>query len=203
MDRRQFIVGVSSVLPAVSGCLGNSGGGSAADPAASPTRQEPPAGPVRCRGDPVSVQRAVTDTAGYEDNIEYFPSNETVRFVKAKNVDGSLRFGTWSFEQWGSITAAEVGLERVRDVTAERLGTDKFGSSMGTPPDSHPDDQLVIWVEVATRKQNGETVRTPAIPLARIADVAPHSAAVTVSLDGDTFSRSVPVFARHTTVAFG
>jgi hypothetical protein len=139
----------------------------------------------------------VTDEPGYEDDIEYFPANETVRFVTIRNADGPVQFDTWSFEEWGSIECAEVGLERVREATADRLGTDEFGSSIGQPPGFFSSNSLVVWLEVATQVEDGETVSTPTVSLDQLANVAPGSVEATVSIKGDTFSRTVPVFAEH------
>lgn len=88
----------------------------------------------------------------------------------------------------------------MRAVTADRLGTDAFGSSMGRGPDWATDDEPVIWVAVATKHGTDDSVKTPEVPLARLADVSPRSVDVTVSLEGDAFSRSVPVFAEHESI---
>lgn len=214
MRRRALLAVLASTTAAgVAGCLGGPAPGAVPEtdsprpdsttatpsPTATPThtRSEPSAMPVRCRGEPVAVERSVTDEPGYDDDIEYFPDNETVRFVTIRSGDEPLEFDTWSFEEWGAIECAEVGLERVREVTADRLETDEFGSSIGQPPEFFSSDSLVIWLEVATQVEDGETVNTPTVPLARLADVAPRSVNATVSIKGDTFSRTVPVFAEH------
>lgn len=152
---------------------------------------------VRCRGDPVSVDRTITDTPGYEDDIEYFPENGTVRFVATRNDKGPVSFGEWSFERWGALESAGVGLERVRETTATRLGTDEFGSGTAQPPGLFSSNSLVIWLFVSTQVEDGEPVRTPSVLLSQLADVAPRSADVTLSLEGDSYSRTVPVFAKH------
>lgn len=213
--RRRALLSVlaSTTVTGVAGCLSETAPGARPEtdgrrtdsPTATPsptttpthTRSEPSAKPVRCRGEPVTVERSVTDEPGYADDIEYFPANKTVRFVTIRSGDEPLEFDTWSFEEWGAIECAEVGLEQVREATADRLGTDEFGSSIGQSPGFFSSSSLVIWLEVATQVEDGETVSTPTVPLARLVDIAPRSAEVTVSLKGDPFSRSVPVFAEH------
>lgn len=200
--RRSYLrLSGTAITAGLAGCLGSfdqTSPRTETDPnTATPTHTyaEPPAGPVRCRGDPVSVEQQLTDEPGYEDNVEYFPSNRTVRIAVARNAEGPVSFETMPFEEWMSIEATEVGLDRVRTETADRLGTDEFGSGMGRPPENASVDGMVVWVHVSYRERDGETI-TPELPLARLADVAPRSAEVTVSMKGDAFSRQVPVFAR-------
>lgn len=128
--------------------------------------------------------------------MKYFPSNETIRYVAMMNSDGPAGYETISFEEWGSIECTEAGLEKVREVMADRLDSDEFGSAMGTPPGFFSSDELVITLEIATRVKDEETV-TPALSLSKLADVAPKSVDATVSLDGKEYSRTVPVFAEH------
>ena len=168
--------------------------------ASSDTRSDPPSGPVRCRGEPVSAERTVDDPTGYDDGIEYFPENGTVRFVSVRSGDEAVRFDEMSFERWASVECAEAGLERVRAVTEDRLGTDEFGSSIGQSPGLLPSNDLVVRLDVATRVEDGETAAPPAVSLSRLADAAPRSVDATVTLAGDTFSRTVPVFAEHVEV---
>lgn len=154
------------------------------------------AGPVRCEGDPVSTKRSITDHPGYDDEIEYFRSNRTIRFVAASSRGEPARFDTWSFAEWGRLTTAKVGLDRVREVTADRLGTRDFVSGMGRPPAGAATKSAVIWVHIGTKlDRDGDVISTPAVPFSDLVESAPRSADVTVSLEGDSFSRVVPVFA--------
>ena len=152
---------------------------------------------VRCRGDPISAERSVADAPGYDDDIEYFPENRTVRYVATRTGDEPASFGTMPFSKWASIECAEVALDRVRDVLAERLGTDEFGSAIGRPPEFASTDGVVVMLYVSTRIDDGETVSTPTVSLSAVADAAPRSVKTTVSLNGDAFSRTVPVLADH------
>ncbi len=170
---------------------------------------------VRCRGDPISVERSVTDAPGFDtDNIQYHPENSTVRYVKYQSGGEPVAFGTMSFERWGSTECAEAALERVRAVTAERLGTEAFGSGMGDPPGFRLPSGFHTWQPPAVKLHVGtvgepdgpgssessgssESGSTPSISVSELADAAPRSVAATVSLDGDSYSRTVPVFARR------
>lgn len=219
MDRRRFLALSSISIAALTGCSGSppreetSNPTSTGNPAAStetpPTqttettetdRENDLRGPVRCRGDPVSVEKSVTDEPGYEDNIEYFPSNKTVRFVVARSRDEPISFDTWTFEEWGRIETTEVGMNRVQEATATRLGTDDFSYGMGQPPDDASTDKLVVWLEIGTTyNRDGETINTPTIEFANLVDAAPRSVDTTVSLKDDEYSRTVPVYARSVT----
>ena len=212
--RRRALLTALAAATGVTGCLGGTApqtrpasDGTPTDtapqtpsPAASNSSTESPSNPVRCRGEPVSADRSVSDAPGYDDEIEYYPANATVRYVAARRGDEPAAFETMSFERWGSIECAETGLERVRAVTAERLGTDAFGSGVGQPPGLLPSNSLVVWLDVATRVDGDGAAETPAVPLSELADVAPRSVDATVSLDGDAFSRTVPVFAERVEV---
>lgn len=162
------------------------------------TTEESPSDFVRCRGESVSVERSVTDEPGYdEDNREYFPENETIRYVAARSRGEPAAFETISFDEWASIECASAATERAREVTADRLGTDEFGSGTGVPPEIADTEDLVVRLTVSTRVEGGETVETPTLSRDELADAAPRSVEATVSLEGDEFSRTVPVFARH------
>ncbi len=210
MRRRALL---STLAAGLAGCLGGTDVGAppandapptdsaTTDPeTATPTRANTPSGPVRCRGEPVAVERTVDDPPGYDDDVEYFPENGTVRFVSVRSGDEAIRFEEMPFERWASIECAEAGLERVRSATADRLGTDEFGSGVGQSPGFLPSSSLVVRLDVATRIEDGETAAPPAVSLSRLADAAPRSVDATVSVEGDQYSRTVPVFAEHVEV---
>jgi len=167
---------------------------------ATRTRVGPTEQPVRCRGDPVSAERTVVDEPGYEDDMRYFSSNSTVRIVATRNADGPVSYESVPFAEWADWESGEAATERVRAVTADRLDTDEFGSGYGDGPASAETDQ-VVWVSVSTRDTDDGTV-TPTVSLPALADAAPRSVEVTVSLEGDERSKTLPVYARHRISAF-
>ena len=210
MRRRALLISLAAAPVGLAGCLGDATYRtvSAADAPpdeeatrdAGPSSTHPPSKPVRCRGDPVSVERTMSDAPGYSDNIEYYPGNATVRFVAVRSSERAVRFGEMSFERWASTECAEAGLERVRAATEAHLASDEFGSGIGQSPGLLPSRDLVIRLNVATRVDGEETAEPPAVSLSRLADAAPRSVDATVSLAGDSFSRAVPVFAEHVEV---
>jgi hypothetical protein len=153
----------------------------------------------RCGGPSISVSESFTDEPGYDDDISYAPSNESVKVVAGRSGDEPAWFETLTFAEWGAIESARVGLERAREVTAERLQSRRFSASVSEPPEGADATSPVITFSVETHLA-GEQRITPAVPARRLAARAPHAVEATVTLDGDPFSRSVPVYAVHETV---
>lgn len=193
----------------LAGCLG--GDDAFDDPVAEETTRPAPTttfprsepGTVyRCGGAPVSVSRSVTDEPGYDDDISYAPDNDSVEVVAGRSGDEPAWFETMTFAEWGAIECAKAGLERAREVTAERLQSRRFSASVTDPPEGVDVTSPVIEFSVETHLA-GEQRITPAVPARRLAARAPHAVEATVTLDGDPFSRTVPVYAVHETVGRG
>jgi hypothetical protein len=197
--RRNVLRALATVAAGgIGGCLGSPPAGSPSSetgggPTSSPTAT--PGGPVRAEGEPISADRAITDEPGYTDDIEYFPANGTVRYVAYRPVRGPESFETWTFAQWGRLEAATVAAERAREVTQRRLGVSGLRGGITTAPDADETATVAIVSVEELRNRQGTVVETPAASLSALVEVAPRSVAVTLSLDGDPFSREVPVFA--------
>lgn len=161
--------------------------------------------PVQARGDPVTAEASYDDPEGYEDGIEYFPENGTVRFVSIRSGDEAVAFGEWSFAEWGVIHTGETALERTRTVTAARLGTDDFGSGLGRPRDGvSTDASFVVTLQLSVEARDADVANaspdgrtntpTGSVTFPELVAAAPRHVETTVSLEGDSYSRSVPVF---------
>ncbi|WP_239647751.1 hypothetical protein [Natrinema altunense] len=159
---------------------------------------------MRPDGEPVSVDRTITDDPGYEqDNVEHFPQNKTVRYVSHMSGGEPAAYDTWSFEEWGRIESAEVGATRARTVTARRLGVEEVGSGMSSPPDEAETEGLVITVQISkTLSRDGEVVSWPVATFPDLKGAAPRSVDVTLSIEGDTFSRPVPVYVSYSVMHY-
>lgn len=209
LSRRTLLqqIGVGSGI-ALTGCLGDTSSGRT-----SPTRQPErettseystlpeqhptPSEPMRCQGEPVSAERSMSDEPGYEDGFEYFPSNETVRIVAARSGGEPVRFKSMSIERWSQFESGKVGLQRVREATATRLGTSDFSSGVGDPPASTSTDSIAIRLGVVTEfDQQGEVISTPSVPVSKLVATAPRSVDVTMSLKEHTLTQRIPVFAK-------
>jgi hypothetical protein len=163
-------------------------------------QQATPTGPVRGEADPVSVERTIEDEPGYEeDNIEYFPENRTIRFVSVRSGGEPAGFDTWTFEEWGSIEAASVGSAYVQQVVADRLNVEALGSAVSRPPDpGTPPYDLVVTLSVDKVLNRQETVVAwPRVRFPDLVDATPRSVDVTLFLEGDRYTRTVPVYASY------
>lgn len=190
-SRRSYLALLTGVATAgAAGCVGRSSS-SATGAAGTPT------GPVRCRGAPVTASETATDAPGYGDGKAYFPANDTVRVVTIRSGGEPAGFANWSFEKWGRIEAAHVAKPRAVSATADRLGTDAFGAGIGPPPDVAATDAVVVWLSLTTGVDHGTVVSTPTTSLGELADRAPRAVETTVSLEGETVSRAVPVYAKE------
>lgn len=200
MDRRTFLIATANV--GLTGCVATPAPGELSENGAvrSNSKSVSTTNPVRCQGEPVSVEQSLTDTPGYDDDLEYFPANETFRIVVARDSEGPAMVETVPFDEWASIECAEAGQQRVHEATRTRLGTDGFGSSIGEPSESYWGPTAVI-LSIQTQTRTNGTTDTPPLSLSRLARVAPQSVAATVSLQGDTFSRTVAVFAEQVDIA--
>jgi len=199
-DRRALlrtVVGVGTV--GLAGCGSRDAGGPGGDGTPTPTDSpEPTATPasnlpedvVRCRGDPVSVERSVSAEA---EGIEYFPSNETIKYPALMSGGEVAEYGTMPVDHWVVIETAEAVHDPVRQAVRDRLGTE-VGSGLSRAPDAGEGPSLCVWLH-AIDPEALEGTRTPRVTLSELAEAAPRSGNATVSLDGETFSREVPVFA--------
>jgi hypothetical protein len=159
----------------------------------------PPAGVyhARGRGSPVSIDRILTDVAGYGDGFEYDASNETVRYVTARNGAGDRQFETVPFDRWGTNRCVEIGTRRAAAVTADRFGLGAVDAATGQPPQSSSDDGIVVLLSVDLLTEDGAVSETPSEAVDRYAAVAPRVVHATVTLEGETVSTDVPVYAHY------
>ncbi len=198
MDRRAFLIATASV--GLAGCVAKSAPGELSKNGFVRSNSASTTNPVRCQGESVSVEQSLTNTPGYDDNLEYFPANETFRIVVAENSEGPAMFETVPFDEWASIECAEASQQRAHEATRTRLGTEEFGSSIGEPSESYSGPTAVI-LSIQTQTRTNRTTDTPALSLSRLARAAPRSVDATVSLKDNTFSRTVAVFAEQVDIA--
>jgi hypothetical protein len=150
---------------------------------------------LRCQGDPVSVEESLPAS---EEPAAYFPSNDTVKY--AAFIGGEdIEYDTMSFERWNVINTASAAQNPVLSAVAERIGSE-VGSGLSRAPNAEG-PSLCVWLFV-TDPEAIEGTRTPVVTLQEVAETAPQSANVSLSVDEDLFSRTeisrtVPVFAKH------
>jgi hypothetical protein len=148
----------------------------------------PGAGPIRCKGDPISLNRVVEDKPGYDDNFRYFSDNMTVRYVASIGSDGQpARFNQEPVSEFAKFKGIEKANEEVRAVTMDRMGEGQFsGGGWGNGK---------IYVEVRSKKNE-----KPPTPLDRLVRTAPETAIVDVAIEDYEETFRFPVYAQHTEV---
>ena len=156
-------------------------------------------GPSRPDGEPVSVDQSITDEPGYEqDDIEYFPQNQTVRYVKYISGGEPAAYGTWSFDEWARIETAEIGATQAQTVTAQRLDIEELRSGISSPPEDAETEGPVITLQISKEFwRDSDVVRWPVTTFPNLKRVAPHSVDVTLSIEGDTYSWIIPVYVEY------
>jgi hypothetical protein len=149
---------------------------------------------LRCQGDPVSIEESLPAS---DEPAAYFPSNDTVKY--AAFIGEDIKYETMSFERWKVIVTASSGQNPVLSALADRMGVE-VGSGLGRAPNAEG-PSLCVWLFI-TDPEAIEGTRTPPVTLQEVAETAPQSANVTLSVDEEVFSRTeiaraVPVFAEH------
>jgi len=141
-------------------------------------------GPIRGQGEPISVEKTLTEDPG----DGYNPTNKTVRVVMTRDGMGDPEdVEQMPFGEWVAFQAPNFGRDAAERTTSERLPSDmSVGSSYSAPPDDAPTDDAVIVLYV------GEEVSADTGGSA-----APHSVDVTVSYNGSQASYSVPVYIKN------
>ena len=159
LTRRKFVGGLGIVAAGGTGVVGFT--------------EIPNSELTRCEGEPISVERSLTDEQS----------------------------GTQSFEEWAYRQSAEVGLSRVREATANRLNSNEFGSGL-VPSPKLLSTELVPVLNVATVEGlDTESEDRSSVDFSRLVRVAPRVVDVTISPNDETFSRSIAVFAEQTVPA--
>lgn len=147
-------------------------------------------GHPRARGDPISVEHIVEDP-----DLEYDPSSDSVRYATVKSGEEVVRSTTEPFETYANRRCASVGSEVVLPTVRERFDRDLEGLGKGVSGEVF---RLVITVmHVTTHDRDGEVITEPNFAFEELVERAPRTVTVTLTLDGRSHRRSVPVFAER------
>ncbi|WP_255195350.1 hypothetical protein [Halorarius litoreus] len=176
MNRRQFLL-------AGGGAIGTLAGGTAVGKA---TRADIVATDEmsRATGEPVALSRTVTD-----ESVTYLDATDEV----------SDRGHTDPFDRWARRECAELAADTVLDVVQDRL--EKPIEGVGSGLRALLFGFVVTVDHTVTRNSDGEVVGEPNVRLDRLTAVAPRSMTVTVTLDGRSFTRVLPVGVGHVEVS--
>ena len=140
----------------------------------------------RGKGESVSVEKTVTD-----DAVTYIEKAGEVRYPVVYSGGEPQNFTTNKFKHWAKRRSAFVGSSAVLSAIEDRLAipVDGIGRSVGSRLFN-----TVIFVEYITPR---EANNYPAeLTFQRVIKVTPRSVEATVVLEGEQYTRAVPVLVR-------
>ena len=159
--------------------------------------------PLRPDGDPVAVERTITDP-----ELDYLPEEDAVRYPAyyrrtGRGPDGqptrTTIFETTPFEDWGETECASVAADEVRAVVEPAVDGDP-NLSVGI---TNREGEMAVTVQqTTTLNRQGTVVSEPTTPFERVVAVTPRSVDATVHLEGQTHATTVPVWASETTLQY-
>lgn len=136
------------------------------------------------QGSPATIERTVTD-----DAVELLASGKVRE-----------RSSTQSFERWARREAEAIGAHTVVSIVDDRLDADLEGVGSGV---RYLLFGPVVTVDhTVTKNRDGEVVSEPNVPVERVREVAPRTLSVTVTLEGRSFTRRLPVGVGHGEVQY-
>lgn len=139
---------------------------------------------TRGKGEAVTIEKTIT-----RDSVEHLESTNAVR----ENSE------TQPFDKWARRECAKIGTEEVVPVVDDRLDTSVDGVGSGV---RYLIFGPVITVDhTVTRNRDGSIVSEPNVTLDRLITVVPRTMTVTVTLDGQGFTKEFPVGIGHSEVS--
>ena len=163
-------------------------------------RQATPTPPTRAEGASVTTERTIVDEPGYKDDqFEYLPETNTVRYVAGTSLAGITEFETTSFEAWARREAASIGFQYAEQVTETRLWADGLNSGVGRPPGADTTtEELAIKLEMLkVVDRDGNVSEWPPVRFSELVATAPRTVDVTVTIAGNTYTDTFPVYVRY------
>lgn len=148
------------------------------------------------------------------ENVTYYPSNETVRYIKAwdhanhaavENGSAPDRvpvYGYVSYSEWARIECVAVTAKGTRAVLKQRLDTEDETRLKGISVTYHSYGKATGEVtvrRVTTLDRNGEVVFEPNVTYERVKRVTPSNAETTVLLEDRDHTCTVPIGTENTT----
>jgi hypothetical protein len=160
-------------------------------------------GPLRPEGEPVSVERTVTDP-----DLDYLPEQDAVRYPAYYKTTGrgpegqptrTTLYETTPFADWAATETASVAADEVDAVAAERIAGDPT-LSVGI---TKREGEMAVTAELTTTlNREGEAVSEPSTDFERIVAAVPRSVEATIHFEGQTATRTVPVWVGETTIQY-
>lgn len=135
---------------------------------------------VRGEGDPVSTRETVT-----RDHLEYIEGTNSVRYDET----------TESFEKWARRECAAVGSDAVLPAIDDR--TDEPIEGIGKGVRGLAFGSVISVDHTISRDRDGSVRSKPNVKFEELVLAAPRSVTATVVLEGQEYTRKVPVIVRH------
>lgn len=168
MNRRRFLFSASGVLAALAG------GVAVGEPTRADIWYEEDL--HRGRGAEATIERTIT-----EPSESYIEESHEV----------TTRGSTLSFDTWGHRKCFTVASRKGPSIVDERLDTDVVG--LGSSVRGLLYDFVAVIHHSIHLARDGSVISEPNVGLDEVISVAPRTITVTVSLDGQDYTESVPV----------
>jgi hypothetical protein len=164
---------------------------------------EDDSGPLRPDGDPISVERTITDP-----ELDYLPEEDAVRYPAyyrrtGRGPDGqptrTTVYETTPFADWAATETASVAADEVSAVADERLAGDPT-LSVGI---TNREGEMAVTAELTTTlNRDGTVVSEPSTDFERVVAAVPRSVDTTIHFEGETATRTVPVWVGEMTIQY-
>jgi len=164
---------------------------------------EDDSGPLRPDGDPISVERTITDP-----DLDYLPEEDAVRYPAyyrrtGRGPDGqptrTTVYETTPFADWAATETASVAADEVSAVADERLAGDPT-LSVGI---TNREGEMAVTAELTTTlNRDGTVVSEPSTDFERVVAAVPRSVDTTIHFEGETATRTVPVWVGEMTIQY-
>lgn len=145
------------------------------------------------------------DFAADENRFTYVEENDTVRIVAGyeqqfngteENPESEPVHSTVPWEEWAETRGAVRALEPLGEHFESRLG-----STENINPMVHTgEDRISIRVAYVTHKaRDGSVISSPTVPFSEVVDETPSEVRVRITLEGNAYSTTYPVFVQNFT----
>jgi len=152
-------------------------------------------GPIRPDGDPVTIERTITDP-----DLDYLPDEHAIKYPAYYERVGTPGDGpptrttiyeTTPFEDWAVTECASAGAKKVGSVVRSAVDGDP-NLSVGI---TTRDDEIAISTrQTTTKNREGEVVSEPTVPFDRVVAVTPRTVTAMVHLEDQSHTATIPVW---------
>jgi hypothetical protein len=192
MRRRQALLGMATAI-GFSGCVGSFVESTPTEPTSDPSEDSSSNGRPESRGpvrgeNEVDISTQVTET---DSSVEYFPKNDSVRFVAARSGDSAASYSTRDFEDWAVMQCASAARDPALEHVEEELGK-SVGGGVG-------DGEVYVSISFQLDR-NGNITSRPSVEFDELVAATPRTVQVTYELEDRKQTCAIPVYAEQQVV---